>query len=641
MVHLSENDNEIVLLDSISLRDVLLDQHLADELVSVGLERSCDLWVLALGERINIHPAFSNLLSKISQEFIKQWGLQEHSQYKTYIEFSTAQATDYIGNTSQAMVTEQLSESTTVRVSLSMKVSQSGIVHWDALLSKSYLSQDITSGLFDNTYKRDFCLYFLSKARGGDITIKHWAQPSVRDWQDLLPKPTIDIFVKWLHSTKYNQRDLSIFQERMGLISGQRKTLEEVGQEFGVTRERVRQVTHRFLMHLSHWTRKKRLTPWGSYLKKLLQKHGGIMTLRKISSSEHLATDFEYFSPLPVIELILYCCGMFSALEYDYESGRGSSDIGSVIWHLKAIEPDVISITHKMAATAVDKDPCRYSFDELVTKVCTESGVPIEITRASLRAYELIEQDSSGLMVAAGKISHLTIPNMTIIILREIGVPAHFLVITEKINARFPGRNLKPRDVHSRLDNPLFRWVDRGTYGLAEWGLPEIRPKENYASVKKAIKMVLQDMGRPATLKEIEESLDKMTDEDRSFVLLSRPSIILYNNPQLFVSLGQRKWGLVEWDTAPKPAKNTILLACEILAEDETAWLTIQQLYMEMKSRGWTAPIVAVQRALDREVAKSKWRIRKEELHGFHIRLYGLSSRDWNEETVLQNLLAD
>jgi hypothetical protein len=115
----------------------------------------------------------------------------------------------------------------------------------------------------------------------------------------------------------------------------------------------------------------------------------------------------------------------------------------------------------------------------------------------------------------------------------------------------------------------------------------------------------------------------------------------LQNNPRLFVSLGQSEWGLVEWNMVPKPKADAISLACRVLAEDETAWLTNQQLYIAMKSRGWAGPFIAVQRALDREVAKPKRRIQKMELHGFHIQLYGLSSRNWNEEAVLQNLLAD
>jgi len=642
MVRPSNNDNEISLLDSISLRDVLSNQHLADELASLGLERSCDLWVLALGELINLYPGFSNQLSRISQDLIEEGGFQEHSRYTIKIEFSPLRVTHDSDNMIHTTVTKHPSESTTVRVSLSMKVSQRGTVHWEALLQDSHLSQGITSGLYDDAPMEDFCLHFLSKARDGNAIIKHWAQPPVSGWQDLLPKPTIDIFVDWLYSTNLDQRDLSIFKERMGLVSGRRKTLEEVGQEFGITRERVRQITHRFLRHLSHPMRRKRLAPFRAYLRKLFRKHDGIMTLEEISRDEYLAVCFEFFPLEPAIELILHCAGQFRALEYDYESGRGSSDISSVTWYLLEMEPESINVARKSAFTLISRDPCKYSFEELVEIVSAESNVPVETTKASLRTYKLIERDSDGLMIRAGwKAKPLTVSAMALLVLREGGVPLHFTAITEEINKHFPERNVTPNHVLNSLFSPIFRWVYRGTYGLAEWGLPEIKPKENYAAAKKAIKLFLQELNRPATTREVEEYLNKLADENPNFTLLSRALVILQNNPRLFVSLGQSNWGLVEWNMVPKPKVDAIALACNVLAEDETAWLTNQQLYMEMKSRGWTGPFIAVQRALDREVVKSKRRIQKAELHGFHIQLYGLSSRDWNEEAVLQNLLAD
>lgn len=45
-------------------------------------------------------------------------------------------------------------------------------------------------------------------------------------------------------------RDKEIIQARFGLLDGQEKTLEEVGQIFGVTRERVRQIESRAMEHL-------------------------------------------------------------------------------------------------------------------------------------------------------------------------------------------------------------------------------------------------------------------------------------------------------------------------------------------------------------------------------------------------------
>jgi RNA polymerase primary sigma factor len=46
---------------------------------------------------------------------------------------------------------------------------------------------------------------------------------------------------------------------RFGLDDGQVRTLEEVGKEFGVTRERIRQIESKTLAKLRHPTRSQRL----------------------------------------------------------------------------------------------------------------------------------------------------------------------------------------------------------------------------------------------------------------------------------------------------------------------------------------------------------------------------------------------
>lgn len=641
MVHPSGQDNKITPLNSASLRDLLLDASLADRLATLGLQLSCDLWVLALGELIYLHPEFSYLLDRISQDFAEQGGIRSHSLYRIKIESFSQLVFTNVDSMFHPTPTEHVLETTTIRVTLSIQVQPHVTVYWEALLADSYLPQDSTLSPYDRISNVDFCLHLLSRAHNNDISARHWAQPPISSWRNLLPKPTVDIFTDWLCLKKLGQRDLNIFQERMGLISGSRKTLEEVGQKYEITRERVRQIADRYVKHLFHPTRRQRLLPFRAYLKKLFEQHGGVMSLGEISSNQTLIHALEGFSTSAATELILHSFGIFEALGYDYTSGRAGSDIYSVTWHLAGIEPERINRAREMADSLVDRNPGKYSFEELVKEVAAVTHVTIETVRASLRTCKLIEQDQNGLLVRAGGTKYLTVPAMALMVLRETGVPLHFTAIAEKVNNRFPERNLKPNHVLNSLDSPIFRWVDRGTYGLAEWGLPEIRPKENYRVAKNAVRVTMQKIGRPATSREIDETLNVTLGENPSLAFLSTTRVILQSNPQIFVSLGFSKWGLVEWSIAPQLAKDTVSLACEILAEDETAWLTTQQLYIEMKSRGWTGPTIAVQRALDREVLKPQRRIRKEELRGFNIRLYGLSSRDWNEETVLKSLLAD
>jgi RNA polymerase primary sigma factor len=56
-----------------------------------------------------------------------------------------------------------------------------------------------------------------------------------------------------------NEREREVVRLRFGLDDGQVRTLEEVGKQFGVTRERIRQIESKTLAKLRHPTRSQRL----------------------------------------------------------------------------------------------------------------------------------------------------------------------------------------------------------------------------------------------------------------------------------------------------------------------------------------------------------------------------------------------
>jgi len=60
-----------------------------------------------------------------------------------------------------------------------------------------------------------------------------------------------------LHSL--NEREKKVIQLRFGLTDGHPRTLEDVGQEFGITRERVRQIETKTLSKLRHPSRSQQL----------------------------------------------------------------------------------------------------------------------------------------------------------------------------------------------------------------------------------------------------------------------------------------------------------------------------------------------------------------------------------------------
>jgi RNA polymerase primary sigma factor len=60
-----------------------------------------------------------------------------------------------------------------------------------------------------------------------------------------------------LHTLTSRQRH--VLELRFGLTDGHERTLEEVGQEFGVTRERIRQIEKKALQRLMHPSRRRKL----------------------------------------------------------------------------------------------------------------------------------------------------------------------------------------------------------------------------------------------------------------------------------------------------------------------------------------------------------------------------------------------
>ncbi|MFB9442299.1 sigma-70 family RNA polymerase sigma factor, partial [Dactylosporangium vinaceum] len=61
-----------------------------------------------------------------------------------------------------------------------------------------------------------------------------------------------------------SQREQAVIRLRFGLDDGRQRTLDEVGREFGLSRERIRQIEKVTLLKLRHPSRAKRLEAYAS-----------------------------------------------------------------------------------------------------------------------------------------------------------------------------------------------------------------------------------------------------------------------------------------------------------------------------------------------------------------------------------------
>jgi RNA polymerase primary sigma factor len=88
---------------------------------------------------------------------------------------------------------------------------------------------------------------------GDFIEDSHSAAPLEKASQQML-REQIEIALQ-----KLPERERKIIQLRYGLVDGRYRTLEEVGREFGITRERIRQIESKVLRKLRHPAFGKRL----------------------------------------------------------------------------------------------------------------------------------------------------------------------------------------------------------------------------------------------------------------------------------------------------------------------------------------------------------------------------------------------
>ena len=88
-------------------------------------------------------------------------------------------------------------------------------------------------------------------------------RPSIEDLSALAPPSPATIQLRKEEVANalgaLTERERRVLQLRFGIDDGRSRTLEEVGRDFGVTRERIRQIEAKALRKLRHPSRSKRL----------------------------------------------------------------------------------------------------------------------------------------------------------------------------------------------------------------------------------------------------------------------------------------------------------------------------------------------------------------------------------------------
>lgn len=323
----------------------------------------------------------------------------------------------------------------------------------------------------------------------------------------------------WLTSL-YKERERDIIKWRYGLEQ-ESLTLEEIGQKLGITRERIRQIEHRALLRLTQSIECKTiLEQIMVYLRAAFDNAGGILTDDEIIA---VATDFV---PKDISE-----SGLLNLLARI--SGKFKYDSQVEVWTWGKLP---ITAIHRQIKKILRSTPLMSDTVLLTQLQKTYPNLEISFLQACLRTHPDIEQTEDGRVTFKKWARRRT--GIIIQALRQIGRPAHFTEITEIVNQLLPPEaQVEPHNIHAQIQRlaNTFVWVERGTYGLAEWGLER---SEFYPDI---VEHVLRESEHPLTIQETLTRVCEIRDCKESTVLM-----LLTLNPRFRVFPGN-VYGLAEW----------------------------------------------------------------------------------------------
>lgn len=290
-------------------------------------------------------------------------------------------------------------------------------------------------------------------------------------------------------------RARDIVTKRFGMEQAQPLTLEAIGQEYNITRERVRQIENFALQNIKKSDVYKKEQHVFEELHELIHTLGGVVSEEELLS---------YISSDPVIQNHIH---FFLALGDTFEKHKEDAYFKHRWTIDKKTADQVYSALKKLYAELDDNE--LVAEPDLVKRFLAHlQGVADEykedeILKRWLGVSKKISKNPLGEWGAAESpnVRARGMRDYAFLVIRRHGNPMHFTEVAKAIEDTF-GKKAHVATCHNELiKDPRFVLVGRGLYALDEWG---------YASgvVREVIAEVLRKYG-PLTKQEIIEKVMK------------------------------------------------------------------------------------------------------------------------------------
>lgn len=262
-------------------------------------------------------------------------------------------------------------------------------------------------------------------------------------------------------------KEKHIIENRYSLNDHAHATLEKIGQDFGVTRERIRQIEKNALKKLSRNVVNTKLNIFNQYGNAIIQKYEGVILEDKLVSEVLAMMNDVNTANVPALKL---------SLELDANLERVPNTINFYpYFKLKTIERAEIqklcewTIKHLSGGKNVE------TFENVAEAYEKEAGKKFskQFVISCLELDRRLKLVKKGVGLAEWRdINPRTLRDKIHYILSEVQKPLHYVEISNRIaEMHFDRKVINVQAVHNELiRDESFVLIGRGIYALRTWG---------------------------------------------------------------------------------------------------------------------------------------------------------------------------
>jgi len=331
------------------------------------------------------------------------------------------------------------------------------------------------------------------------------------------------------------KRSKDVIRKRYGLDGQKQRTLESLGRDYSITRERVRQIEEEALRQL-RIKGAVYLKPLARKISQLIEKHGGLVSQKKM-------LDLLFGLLLNRAERKKREAAVVLVLELSEPFLEVKSRLFNRSWAIKKTWEELATKTVEHLRGVLEKEKAPLTTEEITANIRKDrvlNGSPQEKRAlwSYLDASSQIYPNSFGKwgLKAWPEIRPKGARDKAYLVLKEKGSPLHFRELTGLINKTdfSTGRSAYAQTVHNELiKSNKFVLVGRGVYALSEWGY---KP----GTVRDIIQGVLESAGKSLERERVVDEVLKQRRVKRNTVVLS------LNNRQYFTKTKEGRYALAK-----------------------------------------------------------------------------------------------